>query len=102
MLRLQGDPRCQARERAPRFPLGQLLAREWARTLRQRGCNLMNAMSDIHVCHDMQCSSNKNDQIGKVKFNLTTGSSSGILSHLRSSMVKFKWLDYFSVPLIFF
>jgi hypothetical protein len=61
----------------------------------------MNAMSEIHICHDMQCSSIKNDQIDKVKFNLTTRSSSGILSHLRSSMVKFKWLD-FSVPLIFF
>jgi hypothetical protein len=37
-----------------------------------------------------------------VKFNLTTGSSSGILSHLGSSMVKFKWSDYLGVPLIFF
>jgi hypothetical protein len=31
----------------------------------------MNAMSEIYVCHDMQCS-RKNDQIDKVKFNLTT------------------------------
>ena len=62
----------------------------------------MNAMSEIYVCHDMQCSSNKNDQVDKVKLNLNFGSSSGILSHLGSSMVKFKWSDYFSVPLIFF
>jgi hypothetical protein len=41
----------------------------------------MNAMSEIHVCHDMQCSSNKNDQVDKVKLNLNFGSSSGILSH---------------------
>jgi hypothetical protein len=34
----------------------------------------------------------------KVKSNLTIGNSSGILSHFR---VKFKWLDYFSVPLVF-
>jgi hypothetical protein len=34
----------------------------------------------------------------KVKSNLTTGNSSGILSHFT---VNFKWLDYFSVPLIF-
>jgi hypothetical protein len=34
--------------------------------------------------------------------NLTTGSSSGILSHLKSSMVKFKWSNYFGVSLIFF
>jgi hypothetical protein len=61
----------------------------------------MNAMSEIHVCHNMQCSNNKNDQFDKVKFDLTTGSSSGILSHFRSSMVKFKWSDYFSVPLSF-
>jgi hypothetical protein len=62
----------------------------------------MKGMSDIYVCHDTQCSSRKNDQIDKVKFNLTTGSSSGILSHLRSSMVKFKWSDYLGVPLVFF
>ena len=60
-LGLRGDPRWQAREVASRLPLGQLLAQELARTLRQRGCNLINAMSEIHVCHDMQCSSNKND-----------------------------------------
>jgi hypothetical protein len=61
MLGLREDPLWQARELAPGLPLGQLLAREWARTLRQRGCNLMNAMSEIYVCHDMQCISNKND-----------------------------------------
>jgi hypothetical protein len=55
-LRLRGDPRWQALELAPGLPLEQLLARGWARTLRQRGCNLMNAMSKIHVCHDMQFS----------------------------------------------
>jgi hypothetical protein len=38
----------------------------------------------------------------KVKLNLNIGSSSGILSHLGSSMTKFKWSDYFSVPLILF
>jgi hypothetical protein len=43
----------------------------------------MNAMSEIHVSHDMQCSSNKNDQVDKVKLNLNFGSSSGILSHFR-------------------
>jgi hypothetical protein len=43
----------------------------------------MNAMSEIYVCHDMQCSSRKNDQIDKVKFNLTNRSSSGMLSHFR-------------------
>jgi hypothetical protein len=61
----------------------------------------MNAMSEIYVCYDMQCISNKNDQIDKVKFNLTTGSSSGIISHLRSSMVKFKWSNFLGVPLVF-
>jgi hypothetical protein len=101
MLGLRGDPLWQARELAPGLPRGQLLARKWARTLRQRGCNLMNVMSETYICYDMQCSSNKNDQIDKVKFNLTTRSSSGILSHLRSSMVKFKWSDYLGVPLVF-
>jgi hypothetical protein len=62
----------------------------------------MNAMSEIHICPDMQCSSNKNDLVDKVKLNLNFGRSSGILRHLGSSMVKFKWLDYFSVPLISF
>jgi hypothetical protein len=33
----------------------------------------MNAMSEIYVCHDMQCSSRKNDQIDKLMFNLTIG-----------------------------
>jgi hypothetical protein len=58
MLGLRGDPLWQARELAPSLPHGQLLAREWARTLRQRCCNLLNAMSKIYVCHDMQCGSN--------------------------------------------
>jgi hypothetical protein len=62
----------------------------------------MNAMSEIHGCHDMQCSSSKNDQVDKVKLNLNIGSSSVTLSHFRSSMVKFEWLDCFGAPLIFF
>jgi hypothetical protein len=33
----------------------------------------MNAMGEIYVCHDMQCSNRKNDQFDKIKFNLTTG-----------------------------
>jgi hypothetical protein len=43
----------------------------------------MNIMSEIYVCHDMQCSSKRNGQVDEVKFNLTTRSSSGILSHFR-------------------
>jgi hypothetical protein len=43
----------------------------------------MNAMSETHVCHVMQCSCNKNDQVDKVRLNLKFGSSSGILSHFR-------------------
>jgi hypothetical protein len=54
----------------------------------------MNAMSEISVCHDM----NIVVIIDKVKSNLITQNSSGILSHFR---VKFKWLNYFSAPLIF-
>jgi hypothetical protein len=56
MLGLWGDLLWQARELAPGFPRGQLLAQERARTLRQQGCNLMNVMSEIFVCHDMQLS----------------------------------------------
>jgi hypothetical protein len=59
LLGLREDPQWQARELAPELPHGQLLAREGARPLRQQGCNLMNAMSEIYVCHDMQCSSRK-------------------------------------------
>jgi hypothetical protein len=43
----------------------------------------MNAMSEIHVCHDMQCSSNKNDQVDKVRLDLKFGSPNGILGHFR-------------------
>jgi hypothetical protein len=49
-----GDPQWQARELAPDLPRGQLLAQGWARTLRQRGCNLMNARDKIYVWYDMQ------------------------------------------------
>jgi hypothetical protein len=58
MLGLRGDLLWQVRELALDLTRGQLLARERAHTLRQRGCNLMNAMSEIYVCYDMQCSSN--------------------------------------------
>jgi hypothetical protein len=54
LLGLRGDPRWQAPELAPDFSRGQLLAQERARTLRQRGCNLMNAMDKIYVWHDMK------------------------------------------------
>jgi hypothetical protein len=43
----------------------------------------MNTMSEIHACHDMQCSGYKNDQVYKVRLNLKFGGSSGILSHFR-------------------
>jgi hypothetical protein len=33
----------------------------------------MNAMSELYVCHDMQCGSNRNDYIGKIRLNRTTG-----------------------------
>jgi hypothetical protein len=56
LLGLRGDPQWQARELALDLPRGQLLAQERARTLRQRGCNLMNAMNKIYVWHDMQFS----------------------------------------------
>jgi hypothetical protein len=51
----------------------------------------MNAMSKIHVWHDMQFS-NLNlmviDQINKVKLNHIIGNSGGILSQLGSSLVR--------------
>jgi hypothetical protein len=56
MLGLRGDPRWQARELAPGLYRGQLHARGLARTLRQRDCNLMNAMSKTYAWHDMQFS----------------------------------------------
>jgi hypothetical protein len=43
----------------------------------------MNAMSEIYVCHDMQCGSNRNDYIDEVKFRSYYGNSSGTLSQFR-------------------
>jgi hypothetical protein len=48
----------------------------------------MNVMSEIYVCHDMQCGSNRNDKIDKVKLNLTTKILVVYLANLGSSMVK--------------
>jgi hypothetical protein len=62
----------------------------------------MNAMSEIYVCHDMQCISRKNDQIDKVKFNLTTGILVVYLAILGQVWSSFKWSDYLGVPLVFF
>jgi hypothetical protein len=53
-LGLRGDPRWQALVLAPGLLLDQLLAQGCARTLRQRGCNLSNAMNKIFICYDMQ------------------------------------------------
>jgi hypothetical protein len=54
VLVLRGDPWWQVRKQTPRFPRDQLLAPGSTRTLRQRCCNLMNAMYEIYVCYDMQ------------------------------------------------
>ena len=91
MLGLRGAPRWQARKLAPGLPRGQLLAREWARSLRRRGCNLINSMSKIYVWHGMQFSNYNcmvNDWLNKVEVNLTTGDFCGILGKSRSSLVK--------------
>jgi hypothetical protein len=88
MLGLRWDPLWQARELVPGLPRGQLLAREWARTICQRGCSLINVMSEIYVCHDMQCGSNRNDQIDKVRLNLTTRILVVHLVNLGSSLVE--------------
>jgi hypothetical protein len=45
-------------------------------------------MSEIYVCHDMQCGSNRNDQIDKVRLNLTTGILVVHLVNLGSSLVE--------------
>jgi hypothetical protein len=87
-LGLRWDPLWQARELVPGLPRGQLLAREWARTICQRGCSLINVMSEIYVCHDMQCGSNRNDQIDKVRLNLTTRILVVHLVNLGSSLVE--------------
>jgi hypothetical protein len=48
----QADPRWQVLVLDPGLPPEQLLQRGC--TLRQRGCNLSNAMNKIFVCYDMQ------------------------------------------------
>jgi hypothetical protein len=50
----QADPRWQVLVLDPGLPPEQLLAPARGRTLRQRGCNLSNAMNKIFVCYDMQ------------------------------------------------
>ena len=50
----QADPLGQALVLDPGLPPEQLLAPARGRTLRQRGCNLSNAMNKIYVCYDMQ------------------------------------------------
>jgi hypothetical protein len=53
LLGLRVDPRWQFRKLAPGLPRGQLLAQGRAHTLRQRDCNIMNAMIKIYAWHDM-------------------------------------------------
>ena len=48
----QVDPRWQVLVLDPGLPSKQLLALARGCTLRQRGCNLSNAMSKKHVCYD--------------------------------------------------
>jgi hypothetical protein len=50
----QADPRWQALVLDPGLPPEQVLAPTRGGTLRQRGCNLSNAMNKIYVCYDMQ------------------------------------------------
>ena len=50
----QADPRRQTLVLDPGLPPEQLLAPARGCTLRQRGCNLLNAMSKKYVCYDMQ------------------------------------------------
>jgi hypothetical protein len=50
----QADPRWQVLVLDPRLPHVQLLAPARGCTLRQRGCNLSNAMNKIYVCYDIQ------------------------------------------------
>jgi hypothetical protein len=91
MLGLRGDPRWQSRELAPGLPREQLLAQRRAHTLHQRDCNLMNAMSKIHACHDMQFSNYNlmgDDQFNMVELILTTEDFCDTLSKLGSSLVK--------------
>jgi hypothetical protein len=91
MLGLRGDPRWQSRELAPGLPREQLLAQRRAHTLHQRDCNLMNVMSKIHACHDMQFSNYNlmgDDQFNMVELILTTEDFCDTLSKLGSSLVK--------------
>jgi hypothetical protein len=48
----QADPLGQALVLDPGLPPKQLLAPARGCILRQRGCNLSNAMSKKHVCYD--------------------------------------------------
>jgi hypothetical protein len=48
----QADPLGQALVQDPGLPSEQLLAPARGCILRQRGCNLSNAMSKKHVCYD--------------------------------------------------
>jgi hypothetical protein len=50
----QTDPRWQALVLDPGLPSEQVLALARGCTLRQRGCNLSNAMNKIYVCYEMQ------------------------------------------------
>ena len=50
----QADPRWQVLMLDPGLPSEQVLASARRCTLRQRGCNLSNAMNKIYVCYDMQ------------------------------------------------
>jgi hypothetical protein len=50
----QADPRWRALVLDPRLPPEQLLAPARGCTLRQRGCNLSNAMSKKYICYGMQ------------------------------------------------
>ena len=50
----QADPRWQVLVLDPGLPPEQLLAPARGCTLRQRGCNLSNAMNKKYVCYDMQ------------------------------------------------
>jgi hypothetical protein len=50
----QAYPRWQAMVLDSRLPPEQLLAPARGCTLRQRGCNLSNAMNKKYVCYDMQ------------------------------------------------
>jgi hypothetical protein len=50
----QADPRWQVLVLDPGLPPEQLLDPARGCTLRQRGCNLSNAMNKRYVCYDMQ------------------------------------------------